>query len=162
MKRRTAILSHVAILFAGVSLGYVWGFESSWRELWSQTADRDTRELANRVNILSHLRLGQTDHAISTLEMPIDEEVVIIAHAGSPDFKLIPDAIPKARLHALQMAKAYREIYPAAPSRIQPSPAVVFEQIPSLTLSSMRADCESGFCTLIKSRSPRNPPQATE
>lgn len=162
MKRSTAILTHVAVLALGVTLGYAGGFMGSWSSLWDQLAVRESNDLINRINVLGQLRLDRTSDAIRSLERWIETQVLHIAYAEDENLTLNVQSMPRSRLQALRMAKAYREIYPAQQNSVRPPPSVVFDQVPSINVSSPPKECNSAFCALLASHSDPEPGEKRE
>jgi hypothetical protein len=147
MKRAFRILSYLVVLAIGVLAGRVWGTWSDYSQLFDQVAQRDSVEVDTRVTALSQIRLGRIDDAIEFLEMPLDNEVLMIALGESKTLKLNPKNMKPSCLKALQMAKAYRSLYPSTESSSEPPPEQILAQVPDIRFP---AECEGALCTLLK------------
>ncbi len=143
------IFGYAVVLCVGVLAGRIWGTMQDFSALWSQVADRDSVDVNNRVTVLSQLRLGRVDDAINFLEMPLDNQVMMIAFGESNSLQLQPASMSPSRLKALQAAKAYRSVYPSQEETSEPPPATIFAQIPDITFP---AECEGALCKLVKDR----------
>lgn len=147
LRRIAHIFGYAAVLCVGVLAGRIWGTMEDSSVLWRQVADRDSVDVSSRVTVLSQLRLGRVDDAINFLEVPLDNQVMMIAFGESSWLKLHPTSMKPIRLHALQAAKAYRSVYPSEDETTEPPPATIFAQIPDITFP---AECEGALCTLVK------------
>ena len=147
LKRIAHILGYATVLCVGVFAGRIWGTMQDSSALWGQVADRDSVDVNNRVTVLSQLRLGRVDDAINFLEIPLDNQVMMIAFGENSSLKLQPASMTPSRLKALQAAKAYRSVYPSEEETSEPPPSQIFAQVPDITFP---AECEGALCTLVK------------
>ena len=147
LKRFAHIFGYAFVLCVGVLAGRIWGTMQDLSALWGQVADRDSVDVNNRVTVLSQLRLGRVDDAINFLEIPLDNQVIMIAFGENSSLKLQPASMTPSRLRALQAAKAYRSVYPSEEETSEPPPSQIFGQIPDITFP---AECEGALCTLVK------------
>ena len=147
LRRMAHIFGYAAVLCVGVFAGRIWGTINDYSALWGQVADRDSVDVSNRVTVLSQLRLGRVDDAINFLEIPLDNQVMMIAFGESSWLKLHPESMSRSRLHALQAAKAYRSVYPSQNEPSEPPPSEIFAQIPDITFP---AECQGALCKLVK------------
>ena len=147
MKRAFRILSYLVVLVIGVLVGRMWGTWVDYSQLFNQVALRDSVEVETRVTALSQLRLGRVEDAIEFLEIPLDNQVLMIAFGESKTLNLKPKNMTPTCLKALQMAKAYRSLYPSVEPSTDPPPDKIFAQVPDITFPP---ECEGALCTLLK------------
>ena len=135
------------VLIIGVLAGRVWGTWFDYSQLFDQAAQRNSEEVRMRITALSQLRLGRIHDSIDVLEMPLDNQVLMIAFGESKTLTLNPKKMTPNCLTAPQMAKAYRSLYPSVQSSTDPPPEHVLAQVPDMTFSP---ECKGALCTLLK------------
>lgn len=99
----TVILALVA--FAG---GYTAGHRTTFAWTMGMLSTETQGNLHHRIETLARLRTGDTDGAIALLEQAVDSAAGSLGQ-GKPYPELDPDI-----RFALQLARAYRDVYPAA------------------------------------------------
>ena len=155
VKRGLKILGYVLMLAVGLIAGRLWGAIFDYSQLWEEVADRDSHQAIMRVHVLSQLRLGQVDDAIESLELPLDNLVLMIAHGetllADSVLELDPRSVSPHRLQALQYVKAYRSLYPLTPTASNPSSEKILARIPDKVYTPS-STCEDPLCTLLKNR----------
>jgi hypothetical protein len=120
-----------------------------FRHVFGDVAKRDSSILMERVEVLSRLRLAESEEAIRLLEVPLDIQILSVASAASPSGINLDSLAPQGlQLKALQIAKAYRTIYPSA-SNTEPPVKDVLQRIPAMQRVD-KNNCNSGICRLIE------------
>ncbi len=94
------------VFFAGYKVGEVKASIMYYRHVFSKVVDRSATELALQIRPVCHLRLGEVDAAIKTLDGLIDNNIIAVAKTP-----LIPKTDYRHRV--LRAAKTYRELYPS-------------------------------------------------
>ena len=101
MKRAYRILSNLVVLGIDVVAVRMWGTWFDYSQLWAQVAQRDSGEIETRVTALSQLRLRRVENATEFLEMPFENQVLMIAFGESKTLNLNPNTMTPACLKAL-------------------------------------------------------------
>lgn len=108
---RTALIVALALVaFAG---GYAAGHRTTLAWTMGMLSAETRGNLQDRIETLARLRTGDTDGAIALLDEAVDTATMTL-----PQGKPWPELAPDAR-SALQLAKAYRTVYPPADSQAE-------------------------------------------
>jgi hypothetical protein len=108
MSKHVALSAVVIALAIGFGAGALTGAFSIQRALFSAVSDQDAWDTIERVEVLSRLRLGETERAISILEMPLADQVLFI-HDTQPAGEMAREG---SQFRALLAAKAYLNLFP--------------------------------------------------
>ena len=142
----------ILFLVAGFALG-VWLTGRGYEKYVIAPVRYEKASLAAmRVQILSLLRLGETDEAIKTMEMMLDNETLVLTQISND-----PGQLPEPVVRALKQIKTYRAMYPAQGQQAA-AIATALEKIPEVT--DIKKDCQAGLCRLIESREVKTEPVA--
>jgi len=151
MKQMLRALGYLAVLIIGFAGGTIFAYVRSYSALWGQVGENNAEELMFHLVTLSKLRLGRIDEAIKYIEVPIDGQVLMIANGQNAGLHPNPEKMTATSLRALQMAKAYRALYPSTTDTSNPPAAEILAPIPNIELGK----CDSTFCQLIKAGAKR-------
>lgn len=138
-KRKIGLLAlFLLVFFVGCWLGFGTSSYLYYRHVFSKAVDRSATELALQIRPVCHLRLGEVDAAIKTLDGMIDNNIVAVAQTP-----LIPKTDYRHRV--LRAAKTYREIYPSK-SGFASKVDDALRDIPKLETFK----CENSLARLVK------------
>ena len=145
MKKKLAIVAGLFIfLIMGFFLG-VWVTGRGYEKFVIGPVRYEKANLAAiRVNILSLLRIGESEDAIKVLETMLDNETLVLTQKSND-----PEQLPKDVVRALKQIKAYRETYPPE-DEMAGRIAQALANVPKLT--DYKKECKAGLCRLLELR----------
>jgi len=132
------------LLFVGAAAGAVATGYAYQRTILRPMTDSVAVQTQSDAELLTRLRLGQTESAIQLLETRLDSSV--LAMKSWKDALPIAGQITQAKLRALQAAKIYRLAFPST----QPWAPEMTSFLRSVPDAKPSPDCGSGLCRLAK------------
>ncbi len=148
---KTKISTNMIIGLVLILLGFTAGFLvgphvrriNEFQNVMQQVAEKDAGQIMIHSEVLSRLRLGESDSAIRLLETTLDGEILSVDQKAKGPLLRLSDYSKKA----LQAAKTYRAMYPSI------SVKGVLKEVSDLKFDK---ECDSGLCRLYERKFPRS------
>jgi len=128
----------VLVFLVGCFTGLFGASYQYYKHVFSKAVAQNAEDVSWQIRTVSHLRLGEIDDAINSLEGKIDNNILAIARTHN-----ITETDYRYRI--LREAKTYREIYPS--NSVEASQVIsALEKFPKLE----KFKCENSLCRLVK------------